>query len=310
MKGLELSCTYYKEICRPVLKEALGQNYDRLAAGLVGNGSECYGFDDELSQDHDFGPRFFIWLTDRDAKTIGEEVCAALQMVPKNFCGYEGSNTSEYGNVGRQGVFRISSYYQMLLGIDHVPRTIAEWRSLGEVNLSIATNGAVFEDEPGEFTSFRNALKVGFPEDLRRKKLAAACCHAAQTGQYNYQRSLLRGELVATRICEAQFMETVMRIVYLLNNEYRPFYKWIHRGLLELAILGVKVHHLTEQLLSAHTDEEHIELIEELSVCIIAELQRQDLTGSTSDFLLDHGEEIQARIQEPTLRAMPAFSEP
>ncbi len=27
----------------------------RIAVGLVGKGSDCFGFDDVLSQDHDFG---------------------------------------------------------------------------------------------------------------------------------------------------------------------------------------------------------------------------------------------------------------
>ena len=55
MKGLELSRAYYEEYGKPMIDTQLAQYKPYLAAGLVGEGSECLGFDDELSTDHDFG---------------------------------------------------------------------------------------------------------------------------------------------------------------------------------------------------------------------------------------------------------------
>ena len=54
MKGLELSRAYYEEYGKPMIDTQLAQYKPYLAAGLVGEGSECLGFDDELSTDHDF----------------------------------------------------------------------------------------------------------------------------------------------------------------------------------------------------------------------------------------------------------------
>jgi hypothetical protein len=56
MKGLELAEKYYEEYGHQLVAECCDAAKDRIAAGLVGEGSECYGFDDELSQDHDWGP--------------------------------------------------------------------------------------------------------------------------------------------------------------------------------------------------------------------------------------------------------------
>ena len=55
MKGLELSKAFYIEQVQPMLMEKFPQLFSRMAIGLVGEGSQCFGFDDNLSQDHDWG---------------------------------------------------------------------------------------------------------------------------------------------------------------------------------------------------------------------------------------------------------------
>ena len=54
MKGLELSREYYEKFGKPMLTENFPELLDKIAVGLCGSGSECFGFDDELSRDHDF----------------------------------------------------------------------------------------------------------------------------------------------------------------------------------------------------------------------------------------------------------------
>ena len=88
MKGLELSYQYYLEIGRPMLREKFPEYSGRIAAGLAGEGSECLGFDDEISRDHDFGPGFCIWLTESDNERTGRQMQAAYEELPGYFGGF------------------------------------------------------------------------------------------------------------------------------------------------------------------------------------------------------------------------------
>ncbi len=274
----------------------------------MGDGSECYGFDDEISQDHDFGPRIFIWLTEKAYNLFGNEVSRIIKTRPKSFLGYDGVNSSLYGN-DREGVYEINSFYKRFIGLDKAPITLSQWRFLPEINLSLATNGEVFYDGPGEFTKYRSILSSGYPEDIKLKKMAARCMKAAQSGQYNYSRSVRRNENVASLLALNEFIDASASLVFLLNNSYKPFYKWMHRGLKKLPILGEKCGELYDYLAQNTYFLNCADAIEEISQLIIKELQQQNYSDSKSDFLLDHGPEIQRRIKDERLRCAPLWSD-
>lgn len=301
MNGLELSRRYYEEICRPAIEKSFEGCIDKMAFGLVGDGSECYGFDDEISQDHDFGPRVMVWLIPQDFNEFGEKLHKFILSLPRNFSGYNGVNTSQYGE-GREGVFTIPGFYKRFIGMDHPPSTIMEWRTIPESNLSLATNGEVFSDSPGEFSRFRNALLEGYPEDLRMKMMAARCMKMAQSGQYNYARSLKRGEVVAAQMAVSEFIDSTISLIYLMNNRFKPFYKWMHRGLKELPVLGEEVYGLLTGLAGSNQPEENINTIESICSQIINKLREIGLSDSKSDFLLDHGPRVQRNIKDEYLR--------
>nr|WP_243394263.1 DUF4037 domain-containing protein [Bifidobacterium parmae] len=88
ISGLKLAKAYWEEIGRPMVRAKYPEYADRIAAGLVGHGSECYGFDDAYSHDHDFGPRFCLWLTDDDYAAIGARLQADYDALPRDFRGY------------------------------------------------------------------------------------------------------------------------------------------------------------------------------------------------------------------------------
>ena len=300
MKGMELSRLYYEKVCKPVIEKEAGELTERTAVGLVGEGSECYGYDDEISRDHDFGPSCCFWLTKEDYRIYGGKLREILDSLPKSFMSFPALKMSEWGG-GRRGVLNTESFYRKFTGKENGPETLDEWRMIPETNLSIVTNGSVFSDPLGEFTKIRNRLLEYYPEDIRLDKIASRCMKIAQSGQYNLGRCLKRGEFVAARIAEAEFINESIYMIYLLNKKYMPFYKWMHKDMQFLPILGKEVHNLLNNLISIQNSEKP-ETAEKICGLIINELKIQGISENKSDFLLDHGPDIQKRISDESLR--------
>ena len=66
MQGIELCRGFYEAYGAPMLHEQFPQYEEIIAVGLVGAGSECFGYDDEVSRDHDFEPAFCLFLPDEE----------------------------------------------------------------------------------------------------------------------------------------------------------------------------------------------------------------------------------------------------
>jgi hypothetical protein len=315
MKGLDIAERYFRVHGAPMIERKFSDYTDRIAAGLVGDGSECFGFDDSLSRDHDWGPSFCLWLAKADFEKIGRALQEEYDGLPKNFAGLPVRTVSPWG-AGRVGVFETGAFYRQFIGRERVPDTYSAWRMIPETNLAVCTNGRVFTDPLGEFTGVRNGLLAFYPEDVRLKKIASRCMSAAQSGQYNYLRCTRRGEYVAAQYAETKFIGDVISLVFLLNKRYKPFYKWMHRSLANLPILGSRIHDALHDLVTVHHNArgedvywKKIDLMEDVSRQIVDEFRSQGLSGSESIFLLDHGPEIIERIQDPELRKMNVWVE-
>lgn len=297
MKGLELARAYYETVGRAALEQALPALAPRMAVGLAGEGSECFGFDDELSRDHDWGPGFCIWLQAEDFDRYGEQVQAVYDRLP----GFAGMLRRQAGpnSAGRIGCLCIEDWYARFTGLPQGPQTLAQWRRVPEAFLATATNGQVFCDPLGRFTAIRQHLLGFYPEDIRLKKLAARAAAMAQAGQYNYPRCVQRGEIVAAQLALGEFMRAAMSLGYLLNRHYAPFYKWMHRGLRELPKLP-RLYDQMQALCQQGADAQTV--IEGVCINAAAELRRQGLSDSASSYLLDHCPQIMEHIQDPALR--------
>jgi hypothetical protein len=193
------------------------------------------------------------------------------------------------------------TFYAIYTGLDRPPASLMEWLSIPEASLATCTNGKVFADPLGDFSVRRGKLLAHYPEDVRLKKIASRCFTIAQSGQYNLARSLKRGESFAAFWFVSQFCVDLMSLVFLLNRRYAPFQKWLHRGVKELPLLGEWAHGVVVKLISPFA-ENRPSLVEDACCVIIRELKSEGLTGSCSDFLVDHAFSVHSRIADAGLR--------
>ena len=307
--GLELAHLFFQEV-QPLLLHSLPQEVTTSwAVGLAGEGSECFGFDDALSQDHDWGPAFCIWLPLEIAKAHVTTVQQALRALPAEFYGYP-TRFSRPTELGRVGLISIEKFYRQFLNTTKAPTTWQEWRLIPEHYLATCTNGLVFYDALGTFSAIRNTLLQFYPEDVRRKKIAARLAGAAQSGQYNLLRMLDRNETSTAVLCAARFAEQVISLMFLLNKRYMPFYKWAAKSASTLPLLRQCPHYL-EQLLTmpfaqgAAIRQNVFEITEAICSDIVAELHTQQLSAQHDTWLMPHATDVQNSIVTPELHAMP-----
>lgn len=299
MNGLEISRSHWHEVVAPSVAARFPSLFPRIAAGLVGEGSECFGFDDDLSRDHDFDPSPCLWLSAADFAVHGASLAALLESLPPP---PRAPLLTREGR-GRRGVHEIGAFYRRFLGLPRAPRTLDEWRAMPEAGLAAATNGKLFAEPPGEFSGIRSDLLAFFPEDLRCARLARRLHTAGQSGQYNLARCRRRGEDVAAVLALAGFVDSVLSIAFLLARRYRPFAKWAHRAVGQLPPPGPRLHVLLAELIAAATGEAGgaDDLVEEISALLANGLHAQDLSVSPSDFLVDHAREVAGRVVDPLL---------
>ncbi len=306
MQGLELSRRYYEEFGIPMIKNEFPEFENRIAVGLAGPGSDCFGFDDEASRDHDFGAGFCLWLTDEDNENFGFKLARAYGRLPRIFMDFEKGKTNSYGTA-RYGVKTISDFYLPLTGRCGAPETLREWLYTPEHSLAAATNGCVFRDDLGIFSDIRNKIKNGMPEDIKLKKLAARTAIMAQSGQYNFSRCISHGEKGAAALAVSEFVQSTVSFIYLINNSYAPFYKWALRGMKNLDTFSEFSSLLNELLTSGFSDEDikrKKEIIEKISFEASVYLRDNGLSRSNSEFLEPHAYEIQNRIKNPEIRSL------
>ncbi len=236
---IEKNKRFYEEHVAGMIHARFGKYEDRIAAGIAGEGSDCFGYDDEISRDHDFGTGVCLWLTDEDMMLFGYNLSIAYnELVDSVERSYYTERLRE-----RRGVMTIHDFYSNILrtecDTDHCVMPEETWNALDHSCLKTATNGVVFRDDLGKFTAFRNLLLRYYPDRIWRIRIAEQLHRYASALQVNYSRCMARGDIVAAELCRSQGLGAAMELFFLLKREYPPYYKWTWRAMKELDTAGV-----------------------------------------------------------------------
>lgn len=327
MKGLDISRKYYEEFAADAIRSDFSHLLPYLAIGLCGPGSECLGYDDEISKDHDFEPGFCIFIPDEDR--VSRRDAFLLQRfydkLPKEYEGLRRSLVAPAGGP-RRGVIRTADFLLSRTGTQALPLSAEQWLRIPEQSLLEAVNGEIWFDGLGEMTALRSYLSE-MPEDIRLKKLSSYLLLAAQSGQYNYSRCISHGERGAARLAAAEFVSSATHVLMLLHGRYTPYYKWAFRALRECEpIAADRLEEILESDVCEATFDSLAEepfsgndvadtspgntacLIEEVSSYIISLLQEQSLTKATCGDLEKHAYSVNDRIEDGFLRNSDIFA--
>ena len=306
MQGLEAARALYEAQGRDLIHSRFPEFEGRIAVGLAGHGSECFGFDDAVSTDHDFKPGFCLWVDDETDRAIG----LALSRAYRELKTERGAHSALAEQ--NRGVRRISDFYRRYTGGPGAPESWQAWLYLPSHALAEASNGQVWRDDQGSFSAIRQQILTGMPEDVRKKRLAAKLITMAQAGQYNYSRCLRHGQPGSAMLAMAEFVNAACAAVFLLNRRHMPYYKWQFRAMEELEILG-QLKDALEFLLTGENDPEgqrlKAQVVEDICAQVVGELRCQRLTCGSWDYLEPHAHDLMEHIENPQIRALHVMEE-
>lgn len=244
MKGVELSRLFYRDVVRPWLGDA----FPSLAhdAAIFGYGSELLGFDDEMSRDHNWGPRVQLVVSEPDFVAHAASIVDGFDAVkPPTFLGEPiGYRSRPHPPIiagdalGRPEhgveVFTAAGILRTRLALDPAtPLDAPVWLSLPEQRLLELVAGEIFHDGLGELARLKETFGR-CPRDVVLYKLAAQWRRIADEQAF-VGRAGYVGDDIGSRIIASRLARDVMRIAFLLEDRYPPYAKWFGSAFAQLA---------------------------------------------------------------------------
>jgi hypothetical protein len=228
---LELSRMLFDEYIQPLMAEQIPTL--RYAAATVGMCSEILGLDDEISMDHEWGPRISLFLSETDLPMYSGKLMSVFQArLPLKYKGFDmmwrkpGVDVHDTRKTQLYHVHlaTVSQALKFAGGYRNLPLKDLSWLKLSEQHLLEFTSGVVYKDDLGELTSAREALNF-YPDNVLRFLLMKEW-ESLGSDWFPIGRIGSRGDLLGLRIQAARVASRLMHTAYLVSRRYCTYKKW------------------------------------------------------------------------------------
>lgn len=241
--SLKLSQMLYEQEIEPIIAQRFPDL--RYAAATLGMCSEVLGLDDEVSMDHEWGPRVRLYLTEQDHERYAAEVMSALrEELPSQFAGFDmmwrkpgvDIHDTRETILCHVSVETVSRALNFCGGLAALPLPDVDWLRVSEQHLLEFTAGVVYRDDVGELAGARELLKY-YPDNVLRFLLMCEW-NAVGGDWFPIGRMGSRGDRLGLRIQAAQAAHRLMRIAFMVCKRYFTYRKWFGTLFKELPIAG------------------------------------------------------------------------
>lgn len=237
IKGLELCEGFFNECAKPVIDKYFPNL--QYSAGLIGYGSDVLGYDDEVSRDHMWGPRFYMFLGEKDINKKDEIFKKFAESLPYEYMGYSvnftepdpndcGVQHPQFINSGKVNpLIFIQTFDEFLIDeigtadLDNI--TLLDWLAFSEHRLLSLVSGKLFVDK----LNIKNQIdRIRFYPDAVKLYLIASQWQIISSEQAFVKRCGEVGDEIGSQIICARIAERLMRLCFLYKDAYAPYSKW------------------------------------------------------------------------------------
>ena len=237
IKGMDLCEGFFNKHAKPIIEE----NFPNLkySAGLIGYGSDVLGYDDAVSTDHMWGPRFYLFLSDADISKKNDIIKALSENLPYTYKGYSVNFTDPDPNdCGVQHpafitegkvnplvfIHTFDEYLNEQLGtadLDNI--TPVQWLAFSEHRLLSLVSGKFFVD--GLICSEKISKIKYYPDEVKLYMIASNWSLIASEQAF-VKRCGECGDEIGSQLVCARIAERLMRLCFLYKDTQSPYSKW------------------------------------------------------------------------------------